>query len=159
MKRATLIALTAILIGAYSAGAHADEECVYTDPEGSSPKDVLDGAVYWNFLGLYRLYWPPFSELSYSAESIEEDPYPCLLAAAGIYLHPYALIPEVNSPIQIDIISAARRSTIWLPWPCEAIGVCVSFAASVVAAIPPDLNDLDVAYYFARYTFVTIVFS
>ena len=125
-----------------------------------SPKGVLDGAVYWDrgFFG-YALWFPPISQLSYSAESIEEDPYPCLLAAAGVFMHPYGLIPAVNSPIQIDIISDALRSTSWLPWPCEVTGVCVSFAASVVAAIPPDLNDLDVAYYVARSVFVTIVFG
>lgn len=158
MKRAVLLTLAAIFFAAHSAGAQADEECVFTNPDDQSPKSVLDGAIYWDtvFFG-YALYWPPYSQLSYSAESIEEDPYPCLLGAATVFMHPYALIPDVNSPIQIDIISAARSHTYWLPWPCALTGVCVSFAASVVAAVPPDLNDLDVAYYYARYVFVTVV--
>lgn len=158
MNRETFITIAVILMVAFGPGAQADEECIFTSPDASSPLDVYDGAIYRD-VGIfgYFLVLPPSSELMYAAESNEEDPYPCLLGAATVFMHPYLLYIDVNSPIRIDIVAAARRRTSWLPWPCSQRRVCLAFGGSTVAAVAPDINDLDVAYFAARYVFATIV--
>ena len=151
------LALAAILLAVHGNPTWADEECIFTSPPYSSPLDIPDGALYGDLGGFYVLWWPPSSELSYSAETNEEESDPCLVGALAFSMLPYRLIIDNKSPIQLNIYAAAQRRTNWLPWPCPQTGYCVVFADSVVAAAPPDVNDFDVAYYITRYYFITIV--
>lgn len=158
MKRVAQLTFLAILITAHSVGAQADEECTFTDPGGSSPVEVYDSAVYQQVLAsVYTLVWPPVSWLRYAAETNDEDPYPCLLGARTLAQYPYALPVDVISPIRLDIYGAAWSPAFSLPWPCPRLEVCLAFGGSTVGAVPPEPNDIDVAFYIARYVFVTVV--
>ena len=158
MKRTAQLAIVAILITAHSVGVQADEECIFTDPGGSSPVEVYDSAVYEQWLSsTYVLVWAPSSWLRYAAETNDEDPYPCLLGGTGLAQYPYALPVDVISPIRLDIYGAARSIAHSLPWPCPQQEICLAFGSSTVAAVPPEPNDIDVAFYIARYVFVTVL--
>ena len=159
MKRAVLITMTAVLVVAHGEGAWADEECVFTSPSYSSPLEVPGLAIYQPVLGSYWLVRPPLSpQLFYAADENEEDPSPCLLAAATVSIDPYRLLVNFITPFELSITPAARTIAHWLPWPCPQVGVCLGFAGSAVAAVPPDVDNLDVAYYFTEYYFLTIVY-
>lgn len=127
MKKALLLPLAAFLLVAYSAVAQADEECIFTSPDASSPLDVLDSAVYVNSVWGYTLWFPPASVLSYAAETNDEDEDDrtrCVLAAFTIYMKPYTLFPEYTGQtfFDIDITAYADWWTNWLPWPCPQRG-------------------------------------
>ena len=161
MKKAVLPTLAAFLLVTYGTVTQADEECIFTSPEASSPMDVLDSAVYLNFgfLG-YRLVQPPVSFFSYAAETNEEDEddrRACVLAAATISLKPFHLVPERQSAFEMDIRTYAEVDPQWLPWPCPETGWCLATGESTVAASRLDINDLDVAFFIARYLFVITV--
>ena len=110
MRKAVLITLAAFLLAGYGAAAKADEECIFTSPEGSSPLGVIDSAIYIPVWWGYALVSPPASVLSYAAETNDEDEddrTPCLLAAATITIQPYWLRIRVQSAIELDIAATA----------------------------------------------------
>ena len=155
MKKSVLLTLAAFLLVTYGSVTQADEECIFTSPEASSPLDVVDSATYistqiWG----YRLVLPPSSVLSYAAETNDEDEDDrthCILAALTVAMKPYGLYPDVESPFELDIVAYADWWTLTLPWPCEHIGLCIALGESTVAAVGLDVTDLDVAYFIARY--------
>lgn len=160
MKKIVMLGLLAIGFITGLPPAHADEQCQFIFPIGTTLL-VADTATYRYTLSASpfanaRLMWGPFLNLPYLAYTDGDSPTQCTLwsylydsSADPFYLRavrpvtsPSALVPFF---LNIDTQAHLRAS---LSRHCILSGICVRYASSAVAAVGAGLPNVYITNYF-----------